>query len=62
LGGTPEALKHIDDARPITVTTFDKIGEAGTPARSLYESLGFCDSLGAGSNPAGFPVVTMTRE
>ncbi|HAR96165.1 MAG TPA: hypothetical protein DCR97_09415 [Deltaproteobacteria bacterium] len=57
-----ESLKHSDHTRPMTVTTFDKIVEAGTPARRLYESFGFRDSLEAGSNPAGIPIVVMTRE
>lgn len=57
-----EVLKHFDHTRPITVTTFSKTVEAGMPARRLYESFGFRDSLEAGSNPAGIPIVTMTRE
>lgn len=57
-----EALKHLDNTKPILVTTFDKTVEAGTPARRLYESFGFRDSLEAGFNPAGIPVVTMIRE
>lgn len=54
-----EAMKHFDPARPVAVTTFDKTIEAGTPARRLYESFGFRDSIGAGMNPAGIPTVTM---
>jgi len=56
-----EAMSHLDPTRPITVTTFDKTVEAGTPARRLYESFGFRDSVAAGPNPAGIPTVTMTR-
>ena len=57
-----EALKHFDHTKPITVTTFDKSVEAGTSARRLYESFHFRDCLEAGSNPAGIPIVTMSRE
>jgi ribosomal protein S18 acetylase RimI-like enzyme len=57
-----EALKHLDPARPVTVTTFDKTTAAGQPARRLYESFGFRDFLEAGANPAGFPIVTMMRK
>lgn len=61
-GGTAllaEAMKHFDHTRPVAVTTFDKTIEAGTPARRLYESFGFCDFIVAGTNPAGIPTVTM---
>jgi GNAT superfamily N-acetyltransferase len=55
-----EAISHLDHTRPITVTTFDQTIEAGMPARSLYQSVGFRDSSAAGLNPAGIPTVTMT--
>lgn len=57
-----EAMKHFDQVRPITVTTFDQTVEAGIPARRLYESFGFHDSILAGLNPAGIPTVIMTFE
>ncbi len=57
-----EALQHLDGARPVAVTTFAKTVEAGTPARRLYASFGFRDSLEAGANLAGIPIVTMARQ
>lgn len=57
-----KAMKHFDHTRPIKVTTFDSAVEAGRPARRLYQSFGFRDSIVAGPNPAGFPTVTMTTE
>jgi len=54
------AVKQLDHTRPITVTTFDQKIEAGIPARRLYQSVGFHDSVAAGLNPAGIPTVTMT--
>lgn len=57
-----EALRRLDPARPVTVTTFDPTMEAGIPARRLYQSFGFRDTAPAGLNPAGCPTVTMTRE
>lgn len=57
-----EAMKHFDHTRPITVTTFDRTIEAGAPARRLYASFGFRDSIAAGPNPAGIPTIIMTLE
>ena len=57
-----EAMSHLDLTRPVTVTTFDRTVDAGKPARRLYESFGFRDSVAAGLNPAGIPTVTMTLE
>lgn len=56
-----EALKNLDHTKPVSVITFDQTCPAGLPARRLYLSFGFQDALSAGLNPAGIPVVTMTR-
>ncbi len=56
-----EAMKHLDHSLPITVTTFDSSIMEGTSARQLYKAFGFIDSASAGCNPAGIPVVVMTR-
>jgi len=54
-----EALSHLDQTKPISVTTFDQTCPAGIPARKLYLSFGFQDDSPAGLNPAGIPIVTM---
>ena len=54
------AIRHLDQSKPISVTTFDRTIEAGLPARRLYQSFGFIDGVPAGMNPAGIPTITMT--
>ncbi len=56
-----EAINRLDPARPITLTTFDQTVEAGAPARKLYQSFEFRDSVAAGLNPAGIPTISMIR-
>ncbi|HPI92377.1 MAG TPA: GNAT family N-acetyltransferase [Deltaproteobacteria bacterium] len=56
-----EAVGRLDAARPVTVTTFAGSVDAGIPARALYRSFGFEDSLPGGMNPAGLPTVVMVR-
>lgn len=56
------AISHLDDSRPMKVTTFDSTIETGKPARHLYESFGFRDDAPVGQNPAGIPIVRMIKE
>ena len=56
-----KAVKCLDRARPITVTTFEGSVEAGLPASNLYRKFGFNDSTPGEMNPAGIPTVVMIR-
>ncbi len=56
------AMDHLDKTRPITVSTFDKTVIEGIPARKLYLRNGFADMESRGVNPAGIPIVSMSRK
>lgn len=56
------AIANLDKNKKITVTTFDETCQTGLPARQLYKSYGFRDSMSAGLNPAGIPIITMELE
>jgi len=56
------AMNHLDKARPVTVSTFDKTVTEGIPARKLYLKNGFTDMESRGVNPAGIPIVLMIKK
>lgn len=56
-----EAIRCLDQERPITVTTFAAAIEAGLPARRLYQAFGFKDAQPGEPNPAEIPTVVMAR-